>query len=52
MKFIITILFLVAFYGISTFSARPFVWLSIFIMLIFMFVNWNKKDKFENLIVS
>lgn len=52
MKFIITILFLVAFYGISTFSTRPFVWLSIFIMLIFMFVNWNKKDKFENLIVS
>lgn len=52
MKFIITILFLVSFYGISTFSTRPFIWLSIFIMLKFMNANWNKQDKFENIIVS
>lgn len=52
MKFILTILFLVAFYGVSTFLTRPFIWLSIIIMLVFTLKNWNKQDKFENIIVA
>lgn len=51
MRFILTILFLVSFYGISTFLTRPFIWLSILIMLVFTIKNWDKHDKYENIIV-
>lgn len=43
---------MVAFYGVSTFLTRPFIWLSIIIMLVFTLKNWNKQDKFENIIVA
>lgn len=51
MRFILTILFLVSFYGISTFLTRPFIWLSILIMLVFTIKKWDKHDKYENIIV-
>lgn len=51
MKFLVAILFVVSFFGISFFMTRPFVWGGIIVLLAFTVANWDKKNKFENLVV-